>query len=237
MKIQCKLSDGNYILTLNNPDKLNCIGMEMLKMLDQYAEEARMNKEIKVVSITGAGEKSFSSGADLKEFEELTDSGMMEWIEYGNYVFNKIENLPKPTVALINGYAIGGGLELALCCDFRLGTDNALLFSPELKNGWLPGWGGMTRLRNLFGEVIAKEIVLLGKKYDAEEALSAKLLNKIFPKEVKESELQEFVKELLDLDSETYVLAKQAIHDKNRTTEGIDVLFDILALKESAKKS
>jgi enoyl-CoA hydratase/carnithine racemase len=236
-KVLSRVEHGNLILILNNPDKLNCIGMEMLNLLNQHLEEAIKSDDIKVITITGMGEKSFSSGADLKEFGGLTTKQMEEWIKFGNTVFNKIENLPKPTVALINGFAIGGGLEMALTCDFRLGTENAVMFSPEVKNGWLPGWGGMTRLRRMFGEPIAKEIILMGRKIEAEEASKMKLLNKIVSQKNKENELQDFIKDLTSINPAIYSIAKQAILDRNRTTEGIDLEFDILALKASSGKN
>ena len=151
-------------ITLNNPLKLNCIGFEMLRTLDHALDEISENELVHVLLIQGAGDRSFSTGADLKEYRSLSTEQGEEWIVVGNQIFNKIESFPKPTVAFINGYAIGGGLEMALACDFRIGTEKAILSSPELQHGWLPGWGGMTRLRNLVGEAKAKEVVMLNEK-------------------------------------------------------------------------
>lgn len=112
-------------ITLNNPGKMNCMGFEMLRALDAAVRKAAGMDEIKALLIRGAGERAFSTGADLKEFKSLPPENADEWIELGNEVFNRIEQLPKPSIALITGYAIGGGLELALSSDFRIGSRTA----------------------------------------------------------------------------------------------------------------
>jgi len=234
-KILWTIDNGIMNLTLNNSGKLNCIGMETLNQLERHLDEAYVSDKVKLVVISGMGEKAFSSGADLKEFNSLSVKEMDKWIREGNRVFNKLENLPKPTIAYIKGYAIGGGFELALSCDFRVGTQNAVFYCPELKNGWLPGWGGMTRLKHMFGEVIAKEIVLLGKKINAEEALRMRLLNVVFKSNNPDIELNDFLSGFTELKTSIFSLAKQAIMDRSRTTEGVDITFDILALRESLK--
>ncbi|MFY0654963.1 MAG: enoyl-CoA hydratase/isomerase family protein [Cyclobacteriaceae bacterium] len=230
------LQDGVFTLTLNNPSKHNCMGFEMLYALRDAFDEASGNDDVKVVVITGAGEKSFSTGANIKEFNALVDKDVNRWIEDGNKIFNQLEKLGKPTVALINGYAMGGGLELALCCDFRLATTNALLASPELKNGWLPGWGGMARLPRLIGEANAKRVVLLAQHITAEESLSLGLLTKILPEETLDAELQEFIAILKDMKPEIYSMAKDSLMDRTRTTEGTDLHFDIMAVHAARKQ-
>jgi enoyl-CoA hydratase/carnithine racemase len=234
-KVICDIKDGIMSVILNNPDKMNCIGFDMIRDLDRCLELAERSEEVKVLIVRGKGEKAFSSGADLKEFKSLSSGEMDKWIIEGNTVFNRLETIPKPTVAFITGYTIGGGLELALCCDFRVGTPNALIFTPEVKSGWLPGWGGMTRLRRLSGEIIAKEIILLGTKIDAERALSMSLLNRVFRSDNPENELLKFVSYLKDINPQTYVLAKRVLEDNGRTTDGSDLSFDILALRESLR--
>ena len=134
-KIIIQNRDGIAEITLNNPAKLNCIGFEMLQEMEKAVDSAGENAQIKVLLIKGAGEKAFSTGADLNEFQSLSPKGREDWNAFGNTVFDKIEKLSKPTIALINGYAMGGGLELALCCDFRFGTETALISSPELQHG------------------------------------------------------------------------------------------------------
>lgn len=229
-KVTVKQKNGILILELNNPSKMNCIGFTMLNELNEAVCKAEENEDVKVVLIKGAGEKAFSTGADLKEFKSLKPKDEVRWIELGNSVFNKIESLNKPTIAFIDGYAIGGGLELALACDIRVGTLKAVLSSSELKHGWLPGWGGMTRMRQLFGESVAKEVIFLCENIDAEKALQLGLLNRLVENETSD-EFTSLIQHLNSIDSSAFSLAKAAIADENRTTNGVDVKFDVLAMQ------
>ncbi len=224
-------------IILNNPQKLNCMGFDMLRGLEEAVEKVRRDTGPGAMLIRGSGDRAFSTGADLKEFGALTDEQAVLWIELGNRVFNEIEHLPIPTVAVIRGYAMGGGLELALACDFRLGTPEAVLSSPELQHGWLPGWGGMTRLRRLVGEARAREVVMLGERIDAASALRLGLLTRVLGAETGEKELRSFLEHLTGLDPLAFRLAKQALMDPGRTTGGHDVEFDILAMQACRKKS
>lgn len=229
-KVIVRQKDRVLTLVLNNPSKLNCMGFAMLNQLNDAVCVAKETEDIKVVLIKGAGEKAFSTGADLKEFKSLAPAEEVRWIELGNSVFNKIESLNKPTIAFIDGYAMGGGLELALACDFRVGTPRAVLSSPELQHGWLPGWGGMTRMRRLFGESVAKEVIFLCEKIDAEKALRLGMLTCLVENENSE-ELINMVQQLSSVDSSAFALAKAGIDDEYRTTEGVDVKFDVLAMQ------
>ena len=141
-----KVWDGACHITLNRPDKHNCIDIPMLRMLNEALARAANDDAVKVIVICGAGDKAFSSGADLKAFGALSTAEIPYWIRLGNAILNRLSTLPKPTVAAIQGYAYGGGLELALACDFRIATLNAKFSSPELQRGWVPGWGGFPRL-------------------------------------------------------------------------------------------
>ena len=145
-------------------------------------------------------------------------------------MFNKIESLTKPTVAYIDGYALGGGLELALACDFRVGTSRAIISSPELQHGWLPGWGGMARMRRLFGESVAKEVIFLNKKIGAEKALQLGILTFLVENESSD-EFTGMIQHLKTLDPSAFALAKAAIADEFRTTKGVDIKFDVLAVQ------
>jgi enoyl-CoA hydratase/carnithine racemase len=229
-KVLVELNEGILTVELNNPAKMNCMGFTMLNQLNEAICEAESSVDVKVVLIKGAGERAFSTGADLKEFKSLKPEEEVRWIELGNAVFNKIESLNIPTVAFINGYAMGGGLELALACDFRVGTPSAVLSSPELQHGWLPGWGGMTRMRRLFGESVAKEVIFLCERIDAEKALQLGILNRLVENE-KSEEFRSMVQHLSSIDSSAFALAKAAINDQSRTTNGADVKFDILAMQ------
>jgi enoyl-CoA hydratase/carnithine racemase len=228
-KINCEFKDNVAFVSLYNPLKLNCIGFQMLYELEEAVKKAEEDNDIKVVVFKGTGDRAFSTGADLKEFNLLSKEKAAEWILLGNKVFNKIENLSKPTIAYINGYAMGGGLELALSCDFRIGTETAVFCSPELQHGWLPGWGGMTRLRKLIGEAKAKEVVMLCEKIPAGKALQMGLIHKICSKD--EDTLLQVISHLKTIKPEAFKLAKSALMDKDRSTYGIDLQFDILAMQ------
>ena len=224
------LEAGVLSLTLNRPDKLNCMDWEMLHQLETQVEEAEKDIDVNVLVVKGAGEKAFSSGADLKAFQALTADEARQWIMTGNRLFNKIEQLPKPTLAVMQGYALGGGLELALACDFRIAAENTVLSSPELQHGWLPGWGGMTRLRRLIGEAKAKEVVLLGQKISAQEAYRLGLLTRLIRADQLQAEAKRMLADLLKLPPQPFALAKAVLMDERRTTSGADLWFDVLAL-------
>lgn len=209
-KVLVEQKDGVLSLVLNNPAKLNCMGFEMLNQLNDAICKAQDNEGIKLVLIKGAGERAFSTGADLKEFKSLKPEEEVRWIELGNSVFNRIESLNKATVAYIDGYAMGGGLELALACDFRVASSRAVLSSPELQHGWLPGWGGLTRMNRLFGEAVAKEVIFLCEKIDAEKALSLGMLTMVVEDEGSEA-FKNMLQHLVSLDSTTFTQAKAAI--------------------------
>jgi len=230
-KIILEVSGSVGQITLNNPEKLNCMGFEMLEALDHALHEAAGLKELRVLLISGAGDRAFSTGADLKEFSTLNKDQSARWIRYGNEVFNTLESLAIPTVALINGYAVGGGLELALCCDFRLGTESAILASTELQHGWHPGWGGMTRLRRLIGEARAKEVVILNQMIPATDALQMGLLTRILKNGSEDKDLEVFLEHLAGLNPAAFGLAKRALMDEGRTTRSSDIDFDILAMQ------
>jgi len=228
--ILTELKNGVQTIILNNPAKMNCIGFEMLYGLQEAISAAAEDNAVSVVVIRGNGEKAFSSGANTKEFTALEGKEVEKWIRLGNAIFNQLEQLPKPTVAYLQGYAMGGGLEMALACDFRLAHPSAILSSPEVSNGWLPGWGGMCRLRRLVGEANAKQIVLLSEKLDAKTALEKGLITRICSSENAEQEVLQFVYELNKLNPKTYALAKAALMDSSRTTTGSDIDFDVLAV-------
>jgi enoyl-CoA hydratase/carnithine racemase len=234
-KIKNTIQEGVLTIILNNPEKLNCIGFEMLYAFQEALSTAEEDNDIKVVVITGEGEKSFSAGGDIKEFSSLQGNEIDRWIEDGNHIFNQLERIKKPTVALINGYALGGGLELALACDFRLALPHSKIGSPELRNGWLPGWGGMTRLHRLVGEAQAKRIVMLSEHFDTTQALRMGLITQILSEDWI-SEYEEFIAKLKELSPKMVALAKTALTDKNRTTEGEDIQFDIKAVKIARDK-
>jgi len=176
--------NGNLaIITLNRPESMNAFNYEMLRELGQVAESIRINPDIRVVIFTGTGDKAFSVGADLKERKNLTEQQVKRNIYKIGEVFSTIENLPQPTIAMMNGYAFGGGMELALSCDFRIGTDDLVLGLTETSLAIIPGAGGTQRLPRLIGEAKAMELILTARRLKADEALTYGILTKVVSRE------------------------------------------------------
>lgn len=172
------------VVTLNRPEVLNALNTEILRELEAVFGEIRKDDEIRVVVITGAG-KAFSAGADLSE-APTDEEGMRKRIELGQRVYDMIEDFEKPVIAAINGYALAGGLELALACDIRIASENAQLGLVETNVGLLPAWGGVVRLPRLLGKGKALELIFTAARIDAKEAERIGLVNKVVaPDELK----------------------------------------------------
>jgi len=165
------------VITLNRPDALNALNMELLTELDSLLEEIRKDEKIRVVVIMGAG-RAFSVGADLREAEKLDEAGVHNFVQTGQRVFDKIENFDKPVIAALNGFTLGGGLELALACDVRIASEAARIGNPEVAVGLIPAWGGTLRLPKIIGRGKAAELILTGGQIDAKEAERIGLVNK-----------------------------------------------------------
>ena len=169
------------MLTLNRPEARNALNAEVLRLLRLVAAEAGADETVRAVVITGAGERAFCAGADIRGMSEMSAAGAREWAGLGHAVFRSLELLPKPVIAAVNGTAVGGGLELALACDLRVLAESARLGQPEIKLGMIPGWGGTQRLPRLAGMTLAREMVLTGELVGAEQALRAGLVNRVVP--------------------------------------------------------
>jgi enoyl-CoA hydratase len=169
----------NHILTItiNRPDKLNALNKEVFNDLDNVLNEIYTNKEIRSVIITGAGNKAFVAGADISEFGSLTMEQGKALAKRGQDIFLRIEQSPKPIVACINGFALGGGCELAMACHFRIASDNAKFGQPEVNLGLIPGYGGTQRLTQLIGKGRALELLMSAALIDAAAALQYGLVN------------------------------------------------------------
>lgn len=170
--------DEFAVITLNRPDALNALSFELIRDLNvKFDEVAR--SDARALIITGAGSKAFCAGADIKELFGRTLMQQKQGGDFGQATFAKLDALPIPSVAVINGYAFGGGMELALACTFRLATPNAKMGTPEIKLGLIPGYGGTQRLPRVVGEPRALEMVMTGRTVDAEEAHRIGLVSRI----------------------------------------------------------
>ncbi|WP_078408609.1 enoyl-CoA hydratase-related protein [Priestia abyssalis] len=174
---------GGHIasIILNRPDVLNAFNYEMLLQLEAAVESVRANETVRVVTITGAGEKAFSVGADLKERKSLTNEEVKRNIYKIGEVFTKIEQLPHPVIAALNGYAFGGGMELALACDFRIAADNTFIGLTETSLAIIPGAGGTQRLPRLIGEAKALELILTARKLSTVEGYTYGMFTEVVP--------------------------------------------------------
>ena len=175
------VSDRIGTVTINRPDKLNALNAQAKDKLRSLFTHIKTDPAIDVVVITGAGEKAFVAGTDIGELTALNSESGKEFSSKGQEVFDLIENLGKPVIAAVNGYALGGGCELALACHVRIAADNAKFGQPEVNLGVIPGYGGTQRLARLIGRGRAMELILTGNQIDAQEALRIGLVNKVVP--------------------------------------------------------
>ncbi|WP_295967727.1 enoyl-CoA hydratase-related protein [uncultured Xanthomonas sp.] len=167
------------ILTVNRADKLNALNRQVLQALDAAFAAAADDPQIRVVVLTGAGEKAFVAGADIAEMNELTPVQGRDFSQLGQRLMRRIERMPKPVLAMVNGFALGGGLELAMACHLRVAAEGARLGQPEINLGLIPGFGGTQRLLRLVGRAAALELCLLGAPIDAARALQLGLVNRV----------------------------------------------------------
>ncbi len=175
------LEEGIFTITINRPDKLNALNKQVMADLDEVLDEVYANVQIRSVIITGSGAKSFVAGADISEFGGLNTEEGTAVAKRGQDIFFKIENSPKPIVAAVNGFALGGGCELAMSCHFRIASDNAKFGQPEINLGLIPGYGGTQRLTQLIGKGRALELIMSGAMVDAATALQYGLVNYVVP--------------------------------------------------------
>lgn len=176
-----QIEEKTAIITINRPQSLNALNADTIQELSSAFGDLDSNKDVRVVILTGSGEKSFVAGADIKEFSDFGTSAAEELSRNGqNILFNKIENLSKPVIAAVNGFALGGGLELAMACHIRYASENAKLGLPEVTLGLIPGYGGTQRLPKLVGKGLANEMIFSAKMISAQRAKEIGLVNEVF---------------------------------------------------------
>ena len=213
------IENNTCVITINRPDKLNALNKNVFNDLDKAIDEVINNPEIKSAIITGSGPKAFVAGADIAEFAGLTKEQAMALAQRGQDVFFKIENSPKPIVAAVNGFALGGGCELAMACHFRLCSENAKFGQPEVNLGLIPGYGGTQRLTQLVGKGKSMELQMTGNLIDAAEALRLGLVNHITLSE----ELLAKTKEILQvIHSKAPIAVSKVIQCINTAVVNID---------------
>jgi enoyl-CoA hydratase len=209
-------SEGIATITINRPQALNALNEETLKEISSRIADARQDENIKVLVITGAGDRAFCAGADLNMMKGKGVYKGMHLSQTGQKLTLEIEELGKPVIAAINGYTLGGGLELAMACDLRIASENAQFGQPEINVGLIPGWGGTQRLPRLVGKGKAKEMILTGKRIDAETAEQLGLVSKVVALDQLKSTVKELASELMNKPPIAIELSKQLI---NNSTE------------------
>jgi enoyl-CoA hydratase len=195
--LQIERKDGVAVVTVSRPKKLNALNTKTIQELDAIFAALASDAEVKGVVLTGAGEKAFVAGADIEELAGLDAESGRALSERGHRVFDRIEWLGKPVVAAVNGFALGGGCELALACHVRLASENASLGTPEVKLGLICGYGGTQRLPRLVGRGAALEILLTGERVSAEEALRLGLVNRVVPRDQLLPEAEALVRKMI----------------------------------------
>ncbi|SDN71691.1 enoyl-CoA hydratase [Halomonas shengliensis] len=204
---------GIVRLTINRPKALNALNSAVLAELERVLAGLEGRADLRAVVITGAGEKSFVAGADIAEMREKTPEQARDFARQALDTFKRLETLPVPTVALVNGFCLGGGCELALACDWAVASDNALFGQPEVLLGVIPGFGGTQRLPRRVGPAMALDLCTTGRKIDAAEALRIGLVNRVMPQAELEGYVEELTKQLGGNGPQSVRAAKQAIHD------------------------
>ena len=219
------------VLTINRPDKLNALNSSVHLEGVQALDELRMDDSVRVVVITGSGEKSFIAGADISEFEGKTPVTQRATFQERT-LFNTIDSFPKPVIAMVNGFCLGGGNELALACDLRVCSENARFSQPEINLGIIPGGGGTQRLTRLIGEGRSMEICLTGDMIDAETAHRFGLVNHVYPQAELKAKTMELASKIAEKAPIALQLVKEAVKFASRSNldEGLRREVDLFAI-------
>ena len=223
--------DAVAILTINRPDKLNALNTKVHEEGVKALEELRNDSEVRVIVITGAGEKSFIAGADISEFAGRTPVTQRDTF-HKRSLFNAIDTFPKPVIAMVNGFCLGGGNELALVCDLRVCSQNAKFSQPEINLGIMPGGGGTQRLTRLIGEGRSMEIMLTGDMIDSETAYKFGLVNHVYDAAELEAKTMEFANKIAEKAPIALQLCKEAVKFASRSNldEGLRREVDLFAI-------
>ncbi len=219
------------LITINRPEKRNALNIKMRQEGAAALEELRADDEVRVVIFTGAGDKAFIAGADIAEFAERTAITQRD-VMTERSLFNAIDTFPKPVIAMINGYCLGGGCELALACDLRIASETASFGQPEINLGIIPGGGGTQRLTHLVGEGKAMELILTGDIIDAKTAYMLGLVNLVVPAADLEAKTMEIAGRIAEKSPIALRMAKEAVKTASRATldEGLRREVDLFAL-------
>lgn len=208
-----EVKEGIAVITFNRPKALNALNQALLDEFSEALDKIAMDDEIRVVVLTGAGEKAFVAGADITELARLTPLRTKTVSEKGHSILMKLETLPQPVIAAVNGFALGGGNEIALACDFIYASETAQFGLPEINLGLIPGYGGTQRLPRLVGKAMAKELIYTGKMIPAKEAKEIGLVNQVYAPDALMESVMKTAKVIASKGRVPIRAAKQAVND------------------------
>lgn len=225
-RVRLEAEDGLALVVVDRPRALNALNTAVLEELRDVLRQVAQRDDVRVVILTGAGERAFVAGADIKEMESMDPLATRRFAALGHEVTHLLETLEKPVIAAVNGYALGGGCELALACDLRIASENARLGLPEVTLGILPGFGGTQRLTRLLGRGRASELILTGEPVDATTAERIGLVNRVVPPETLLEEAKALGRKLRDRGPVALKLAKAAIHQSQEAHLAAGLAFE-----------
>jgi len=206
------VENGIARITFNRPKVLNAMSLEVMTELAHALKACAQDDVVKALILTGSGEKAFVAGADISQMQNSTPVEIMKLMELGQETLRFLETMGKPSIAAVNGFALGGGTEIALACDIRIASENAMFGQPEILIGILPGWGGTQRLPRLVGMGIAKELILCGGQISAQRAYEIGLVNKVVPAIQLMEEAEKIAKKFTTLPGFALKMAKSSIN-------------------------
>ena len=222
-------SDGICTVKINRPDKLNAMNTDVAKELITTFETLNHDDDVKVIILTGEGEKAFSAGADIEYMSKISADESVEYAKTGQLVTATVELVKQPTIAAINGFALGGGCELAMSCDIRIAADTARLGQPEVTIGIPPGWGGTQRLMRIVGIAKAKELVYTGKMIKADEAKEIGLVNQVVPLASLQEEALKMAQQIAGCSTMGVQMSKVAINKGRNADLDTGLSIELLA--------
>ena len=222
--LEIKIQDKIAWIKINREEKLNALNISMLEEIRENLIDLGKNKNVLVLVIIGSGDKAFVAGADIAEFSKYDKNKGLELAKKGQKnVLDLIENFPKPIIAAINGYALGGGLELAMACHMRVAVNTAKMGLPEVSLGLIPGYGGTQRLTKLVGKTNAMEMILSGEMIDSQKALNLRLVNKVVERENLISSITELAKKIMRNSPNAIANAITSINAAQKNVEGFEI--------------
>ncbi len=215
--------DGIATITIDRPESLNALNTNTLESLDHVLDECG---DARALVLTAAGEYAFVAGADIEYMKELSVEEAMSYAELGHRICDRIATHDAPAIAAVNGYAFGGGCELALACDLRVASENAVLGQTEIDLGIVPGWGGTQRLSRLVGDAAARRMVFLGERLDAEDAAEIGLVGEVVPQEDLDSVVEEMAGQLAEKPRFALAAAKEALNQVHEEPQSAGLAYE-----------